>query len=734
MNWPILVWALMIGACLMVALINLLIWLRRHDAGHLHFLLVGIVAIAVCAFGYVEIRLMTSSTVSAWTAFARLAHVPVFVMAVGIALFVHVYMRTGRLWLLYAVVVSRVGVLVANFASDVNIHFQSVLSLETVSFLGAQVVVVRDSIPGPWARFAPFSTLLLFLYVADATMSLWRHGDQVLRRRALLVGSSCCMTILFSLGVSMVKHEAKLDWPYFVTPSFLFLMLAVAYELTTDVLRKDEIAADLDATRQALDASTKAAGVGVWDWNIASGEMHVSEQGLRLMGLPATSALSSSQFLDRLHSEDRKLVQTVVENAARSGSAFDVWARIAGADVRTRWIALRGRAEALGARAPTSVVRGVLLDVTDRQEADERVRAIAEASPIGVFMVNAAGVIVFANRRAESMFGYEAGELREQHLDHLVAEPFRQSHEARRQEFSQFVGARAMRDGRDVLGVRKDGASIVAEVWLATASIHGEQVVVANVIDNTWRRDAESELSRKRDELAHLSRVAMLGELSGALAHELNQPLTAVLSNAQACEQLVVQGRLGPDMLKEILGDIVSDTRRAGEVIRRLRALLRRGEVVSEPVDLSVTVLDVLRLMSSNLIDRRVSVSTIFAPDLPQVMADRVQMHQVVLNLLLNACEAMDGDDAPHLLLVRTEVAQDGYVRLSVIDEGPGVPPDALAHVFEPFFTTKAQGLGLGLSVCQSIIKHHGGYIGAENNATRGAVFYFGLRPVPKSD
>jgi C4-dicarboxylate-specific signal transduction histidine kinase len=224
--------------------------------------------------------------------------------------------------------------------------------------------------------------------------------------------------------------------------------------------------------------------------------------------------------------------------------------------------------------------------------------------------------------------------------------------------------------------------------------------------------------------VAHLSRVAMLGELSGALSHELNQPLTAILANARAAQRLMAHER--PDLaeVREILGEIADADRRAGEVITRLRAFLQNGEMQLSPVDLNEVACEVLTLVYSDLILRRVTVDTTgLSPDLPGVFGDRVQIQQVLLNLLLNACDAIAPDGLDRQVTLSTAAGADGTVELSLADRGTGIPPEKIQHIFEPFFTTKPDGLGLGLSICRSIVTAHEGRLWAENNVDGGATF-----------
>jgi len=247
-------------------------------------------------------------------------------------------------------------------------------------------------------------------------------------------------------------------------------------------------------------------------------------------------------------------------------------------------------------------------------------------------------------------------------------------------------------------------------------------------IDISARKQAESELHERRGELAHLARVTMLGELSASLAHELNQPLTAILSNAQAAQRFLAMD--DPDLteLREILADIVSEDEHAGEVIRRLRLLLRKGEVQQQELDANEIVLDVLKLVRSDLTYHGVIVTTRLAPKLVAIRGDRVQLQQVLLNLIMNACDAMASNDKDdrHLTVV-TRAAGDAALRIEVRDVGRGLPEGGPERAFERFFTTKPHGLGLGLSVCRTIITAHGGTLGAANNAHRGTTFHFTL-------
>jgi signal transduction histidine kinase len=252
--------------------------------------------------------------------------------------------------------------------------------------------------------------------------------------------------------------------------------------------------------------------------------------------------------------------------------------------------------------------------------------------------------------------------------------------------------------------------------------------VFANALS---RKQAELEAVRLRQDLTHIGRVSALGELTASLAHELSQPLTAILSNAQAAQLLVEGDVVDLEKVREIrviLRDIVADDKRAAAVISGLRALLKKGEPEFVPLDLNELVREVAWLMRSDTIMRNVSMSLELSPDLPSTRGDRVQLQQVVLNLVLNGLEAMREPYAgSRTLVIRTGRDGAGALRVTVQDSGPGIAEKDLGHIFEPLYTTKREGLGMGLAIVRTIVNAHGGGVGAENNPEGGASLWFTL-------
>jgi len=264
-------------------------------------------------------------------------------------------------------------------------------------------------------------------------------------------------------------------------------------------------------------------------------------------------------------------------------------------------------------------------------------------------------------------------------------------------------------------------AAIIAALILQASLITGL------VLQRNRQRRADAELQRTRHDLAHITRISSISELSASLAHELNQPLTAITSNAQAARRFMAKG--GPDDIqdvREILGDIVQAGLHASAVIERVRSMVKNEQRGAVSFDITSAIRDVVLLLHSDAEMRKISVSVQAEPQIPAVRGDRVQLQQVVLNLLLNAFDAMkDSDASDRTVLLDIARIDERMLKVSVIDTGPGLPAGSVERVFDAFFTTKSNGLGMGLSISRSIIEAHGGRLCAENNLRRGATFSF---------
>jgi C4-dicarboxylate-specific signal transduction histidine kinase len=247
-------------------------------------------------------------------------------------------------------------------------------------------------------------------------------------------------------------------------------------------------------------------------------------------------------------------------------------------------------------------------------------------------------------------------------------------------------------------------------------------------IDITARKQAELDAQRDRAELSHLSRVALMGEMSASIAHELNQPLAGILSNAAAGQRFIDRGDVDLREIREVLGDIVADGRRASDVIRGIRSMVKKEKMVRRSVDVNEVVVDALRMASSDALLHSCQLETALDPNLPAIDGDPVQLQQVLLNLAINAFDAMrDTPVSRRKVVIATQANRDGTVRTSVRDYGVGVPEEMQDRLFDPFFSTKAEGLGMGLAIVRSIVESHGGKITTENAEGGGARFEFVL-------
>lgn len=269
--------------------------------------------------------------------------------------------------------------------------------------------------------------------------------------------------------------------------------------------------------------------------------------------------------------------------------------------------------------------------------------------------------------------------------------------------------------------------SAVAAIVVIALLIKG--VLIGAIVMQRRRNRRQDEAALEQERLAHLARVAVVGELSGGLAHELNQPLTSILCNAQAAQQALARECVDLAEVREILADIVAEDKRAGELIGRIRGLLKRQDSVKQAIDMNALLKEVQNLVRSSLTSREVTLIATLESALPQVVGDGIQLQQVLLNLLLNACDAVkDCDPAGRHIELDARVEAGGQaLHVTVTDRGHGIASDGLDRVFDAFFTTKPDGLGLGLAICRQIVNAHGGRLWAAHNGERGAAFHMTL-------
>lgn len=361
------------------------------------------------------------------------------------------------------------------------------------------------------------------------------------------------------------------------------------------------------------------------------------------------------------------------------------------------------------------------------RESEARLMLATSAADIGLWALDGTGTRFWVNEKISELFGIPRTD--EMAVSHFLALVHPEDLELAR---SGLDGARQSTQltAIEYRIVRPDGALrwMLSRGRLITGAQDRPWLLMGITVDITERKRSEHEFQQQRQELAHLSRVMTMSELSGSLAHELNQPLAIILTNAEAAQRLLAQEP--PDLaeVRDTLADIVSEDQRAGNIIRRLRAMLKPGHTQLEPLSANELVEDVLRIARSDLIGRGITVQTALDARGPLVTGDRIQLQQVLLNLVLNAEEAMAGNAPAQRLLSLATEQRDGLVRISVADTGRGLPSN-VESIFEPFYTTKKEGLGLGLPICRSIIASHHGRLWAEARVAKrnGATFCMDL-------
>src|SRR5882724_2599571 len=473
--------------------------------------------------------------------------------------------------------------------------------------------------------------------------------------------------------------------------------------------------------------AAEAAHLGVWELDTATNEVWMSDSARALFQFDSETRLDHAALQARVHPKDRELRDSAVKAAIETQREYEIEYRVLLPDGTVRWMGGRGRCvprqDGKGVR-----VIGVSIDITPQKQTQDLFRLATEASPSGIILVNDQGRIVLVNTHVEQLFGYQREELIGKPVDVLVPERFGGQHPAHRAQFLSAPTARAMGAGRELFAQRKDGSEFPVEIGLNPIQTPQGILVLAAVVDISARKLAETEALQHREELGHLSRVAVMGEMAASLAHELNQPLAGIISNASAGQRFIDRGDVDLREMRELLADIVADGRRAGDVIRGIQSMVKKGVTARQRVNLNDLVTNVVRMVKPNAMLHSCDLETLFDPNLPALEADPVQLQQVLINLVVNAFDAMRNTPlSRRKVVIVTKRNGDGTILTSVRDYGVGISEEIRDRLFDHFFTTKAEGLGMGLGIVRSIVESHGGTVAAENVEGGGARFYFVL-------
>jgi two-component system sensor kinase FixL len=491
---------------------------------------------------------------------------------------------------------------------------------------------------------------------------------------------------------------------------------------------------DITPLKEAQDVFRLAAEgshLGVWHWDEVAKTLTWDGATRDMFGVSADAEITIDTFYRALHPDDAERVKHTWRQAFELGLPYQIEFRTQRTDGTIRWVDARSRGYYDESGKPLSMA-GVVFDITERKEAEELFRLVTEAAPSGILLANEEGRIVLVNVHSEQLFGYEREELVGQLVEVLLPELFAVTHPAWRAGFVAETERGAMALGRELFARRKDGSQVPVEVGLNPIPTPQGMLVLASVVDISQRKQAEAEARGHREQINLLSRVSLLGEMTASLAHELNQPLSAIISNANAGKRSIDRGKEDPATLREILADVEADGRRAREIIQNVRNTIKKGDGIRRRINLNELVTNVVHVVSMDAVAYSCEIETSLAKDLPLIEGDPVQIQQVLVNLVSNAFDAMrQTPPGQRKVEISTAGDSDGKVRLSVRDHGTGICTEVHERLFDQFFTTKEQGLGMGLAIVRSIVEAHGGEIQAENVADGGARFYFTF-PVKK--
>ncbi len=592
-------WSMVSAVGLLLGGIQFMIWWRERE--RVAFLLAAMMASAAGTLALLELGLMTSRSAAEYQQILWWTVVVIFAILVPMTWFVYVYLGTARRWLAMAITVVWVISLVINIVMPGNLAFSSIVELRLETTFWGERFAMAEGIVSPFKIVADLTSLLIAIYVADATLRAYRRG---LRRKALVIGGSILFFIVVAGVHTPLVDAGAVKMPFLISFTFIAISLALAADLVDGVSR----------------AAVYNRELSVWrtKWR-----MLLDEIQLAVVGLDRNGRIN---FVNRF------------------------FRRLSGLSE-----------EQLLGRLATSIAPGPQLAEFKRWLAEVPVK---KPRPSVQFPLETA-----------------SGERRE-----LV--------------WSTVTLQNSSGDYDGLLSIGKD----------ITSLLH-----------------TQGELHRTQREIERLARAIIVGELGSTLAHELNQPLAAILSNAQAAQRLLDAEPMDQDEVREILADIVADDRRAGEVIDRMRSMLKNEEVASDSFEINAAIREVLDLVEGERKKHSIAIAFEPTPKPVQVWGGRVQIQQVVMNLVLNAIKAVQGLPPRDRQIRIATLGASETVSIVVEDSGRGVPKEVAPRIFEPFVTTKHAGLGMGLAISRRIVDAHGGDIKLSKGSLDGARFEVAL-------
>jgi PAS domain S-box-containing protein len=548
-----------------------------------------------------------------------------------------------------------------------------------------------------------------------------------------LMGSFTASVVLSIIAAGLLNYffsqplfSLSVEHPQDLFALLAFLTTSIVVTGLTDKVRK--VAEEAQSSQKALINTIPAL---VWSALPDGSRDFYSQRWLEFTGLSAEEARTKG-WAAAVYPEDQAAVADKWSSAVTTGEPFEVEARGRSAHGDYRWFLIR--AEPLRNESG-SIVKwyGSNTDIEDRKRATEALRRseaqwreVFEHNPVMYFMVDATGTVLSVNAFGATQLGYTVPELIGQSV---LKAFFQEDQDFVLKNVAVCLETLGQPHSWEVRKVRKSGTVLwVRENAKAVRRSDNQVIVLIACEDITERKRTEEELHRAQAQLRHVARVTTLGELSASIAHEVNQPLTGVVSSGNACLNWLASEPPNIEKARQSVDRIIREANRASEVVGRVRNLAKKAPLQKVWLDINHMIQETIVLTRREIDQSRVSMRTQFSSDLPLVWADRIQLQQVTLNLIINAVEAMNTlDDESRDLFICTGKNEFNDVLLTVQDSGPGLDPRELEIIFEAFYSTKREGMGMGLAVSRSIIEGHGGRLWATPNVSRGATFQFTL-------
>ena len=533
-----------------------------------------------------------------------------------------------------------------------------------------------------------------------------------------------------TLGEDVAIEALKIGATDYVLKTRLSRLVPSVQRALREAREKAERKKAEEALRRSemyLAEAQRLSHTGSFGWDVLSGEIYWSDETYRIFECERATKPTVQMMIDRTHPDDRMHLRQIIDRASieRSGFSAEHRLMIANGIVKyLRVVAHRARGE-----DPESVFFiGAVTDITESKRAEETLREQANLLNLthdAIFVRDINGVITYWNRGAKELYGWSAEKAEGKIARELLKTVFPIPRER--------IMAELLSSGRwegELVRTNKDGAHlVVASRWSLQRDARGTPVAALETDnDITERKSAEEERERLRQleaDLARINRVGIMGELAASLGHEIGQPIAAAAINARACLRWLQRKPLEIEEARQAVSRIANDVDRAAGIIERNRSLYRRGTPQRELIDLNEIIRQMVVLLHDAANRHSISIRTELDAALPTTTADRVQLQQVLMNLMLNGIEAMKDESGE--LSVTSKRTEDGQLLISVSDLGIGLPGEEPERIFEAFFTTKPEGTGIGLSISRRIIESHGGRLWASPNTGRGATFQFTL-------